>query len=80
MAVMHARGELKIGEGITLVSIIGSRFVGRIVRETEVVGRPAIVPSISGRAWITGTYQHMLDPDDPWPAGYRLTDTWPALR
>ena len=80
MAVMAARGELKPGEGITLVSIIGSRFVGRIVRETQVAGRPAIVPSISGRAWITGAYQHMLDPDDPWPQGYRLTDTWPALR
>jgi proline racemase len=80
MAVMHARGELKPGEGITLVSIIGSRFVGRIVREAAVAGRPAVVPSISGRAWITGTHQVMLDPDDPWPQGYRLTDTWPALR
>jgi proline racemase len=80
MAVMHARGELKVGEGLTGVSIIGSRFVGRVVREAEVAGRPAIVPSISGRAWITGTHQMMLDPDDPWPHGYRLTDTWPALR
>ena len=80
MAVMAARGQLKTGEGMTLVSIIGSRFVGRIVRETQVAGRPAIVPSISGRAWITGAYQHLLDPDDPWPQGYRLTDTWPALR
>jgi proline racemase len=80
MAVMHARGELKVGEGLTGVSIIGSRFVGRIVREEQVAGRPAIVPSISGRAWITGTHQMMLDPDDPWPHGYRLTDTWPALR
>jgi proline racemase len=80
MAVMHARGELKVGEGMTGVSIIGSRFVGRVVREAEVAGRPAIVPSISGRAWITGTHQMMLDPDDPWPHGYRLTDTWPALR
>jgi proline racemase len=80
MAVMAARGQLQAGEGITLVSIIGSRFVGRVVRETTVAGRPAIVPSISGRGWITGTHQHMLDPDDPWPEGYRLTDTWPALR
>jgi len=79
MAVMHARGQLKVGEGITLVSIIGSRFVGRVVREAEVAGRSAIVPSISGRAWITGTHQVMLDPDDPWPEGYRLSDTWPAL-
>jgi proline racemase len=80
MAVMHARGELRVGEGMTGVSIIGSRFVGRVVREAEVAGRPAIVPSISGRAWITGTHQMMLDPDDPWPDGYRLTDTWPAMR
>ena len=80
MAVMAARGQLKVGEGMTLVSIIGSRFIGRIVRETQVAGRPAIVPSISGRAWITGTHQVMLDPDDPWPQGYRLSDTWPALR
>jgi len=36
----------------------------------------AIRPEISGRAWITGSHQHMLDPDDPWPEGYRLTDTW----
>ena len=36
----------------------------------------AIQPEISGRAWITGSHQHMLDPDDPWPEGYRLTDTW----
>jgi proline racemase len=79
MAVMHARGELKIGESLTGISIIGSRFVGRVVRETEVAGYQAIVPSISGRAWITGTHQVMLDPDDPWPAGYRLTDTWPAM-
>jgi trans-L-3-hydroxyproline dehydratase len=71
---------LKVGEGMTGVSIIGSRFVGRVVREAEVAGRPAIVPSISGRAWITGTHQMMLDPEDPWPHGYRLTDTWPALR
>ena len=47
------------------------------IGETTVGGRPAIVPEISGRAWITGTSQVMLDPDDPWPAGYRLADTWP---
>ncbi len=43
----------------------------------EIGGRPGIVPVISGRAWITGTRQEMLDPTDPWPAGYRLSDTWP---
>ena len=80
MAVMHAKGEMKTGDSLTGVSIIGSRFVGRIVGEASIAGRPGIVPSISGRAWITGTHQHMLDPDDPWPSGYRLTDTWPAMR
>lgn len=79
MAVMHARGEMKVGDSLTALSIIGSRFVGRIVGETTVGGRGAIVPSVSGRAWITGTHQVTLDPDDPWPGGYRLTDTWPAM-
>ncbi len=77
MAILHARGELKVGERFRGVSIIDSVFDCRIERETEVGGRPAIVPSISGRAWVTGTHQHMLDPDDPWPRGYRLSDTWP---
>jgi len=40
-------------------------------------GHEAIVPSLKGRAWITGTHQHMLDPQDPWPSGYRIADTWP---
>src|SRR4029077_12748965 len=53
-------------------SIIGSEFVRRIARPTTIGGRPSIVPIISGRAWITGVNQYMLDPDDPWPSGYRL--------
>ncbi len=79
MAVMHARGELQVGDSLTALSIIGSRFVGKVVEEVEVAGQRAIVPSVSGRAWITGTHQHTLDPDDPWPGGYRLSDTWPAM-
>jgi proline racemase len=79
MAVLHARGVLKAGDRFTGISIIDSRFDCRIERETTVGGRPAIVPSIAGRAWITGTHQHMLDPADPWPQGYRLSDTWPRL-
>jgi len=79
MAVFHARGQLAVGERYRARSIIGSEFIGRIEDVTEVGGRPAIVPSISGRAWITGTHQHMLDPSDPWPGGYRINDTWPSL-
>jgi len=77
MAVMHARGDLAEGDRYIGRSIIGSRFDCRVEAVTGIAGQPAIVPSISGRAWITGTHQHMLDPNDPWPGGYRLSDTWP---
>ena len=70
---------MRSGERYLARSIIGSSFDCRIVGETEIAGRPAIMPEISGRAWITGVHQHMLDPGDPWPAGYRLADTWPKL-
>ena len=77
MAVLHARGQMKMGDTYRARSIIGSTFACRIFERDAVAGRPAIVPVISGRAWITGTHQHMLDPADPWPTGYRLADTWP---
>ena len=64
---------------ITGVSLIGSEFHCTIAAETTIAGRPAIIPTLSGRAWITGTHQHMLDPTDPWPGGYRLSDTWPRI-
>ncbi|WP_170361726.1 trans-3-hydroxy-L-proline dehydratase [Ruegeria arenilitoris] len=76
MALMAAKGQMTVGQTFEAVSIIGSRFTGRIVAETRVGDRAAIIPEISGRGWITGTHQHMLDPDDPWPDGYRLSDTW----
>ncbi len=79
MAVLHARGRMKVGDRYLARSIIGSTFACRILGETRVGALPAIVPEISGRAWITGVHQHMLDPSDPWPEGYRLADTWPRL-
>ena len=77
MAVLHARGILKTGDRMIGRSIIDSRFDCAIIEETRVDKKKAIVASIRGRAWITGTHQIMLDPDDPWPQGYRLSDTWP---
>lgn len=77
MALLYAKGEMAFGDQYTATSIIGSTFTGKIVGETTVGEKPAIVPEISGRAWITGTHIHTLDPDDPWPEGYRLSDTWP---
>lgn len=76
MAVLHARGSMKVGDTMTHESLIGSHFTGRIVRETTVAGRPAIVPSITGQGWITGFHQYLLDATDPFPEGYLLNDTW----
>ena len=80
MALLHARGEMRVGDTFTARSIINSEFHGRIAKTTRLADTPAIIPEITGRAWITGTHQHMLDPDDPWPEGYRLSDTWPDLK
>jgi proline racemase len=79
LAVLHARGRLAVGDCFTGISLIGSEFHCAIAAETTVGGRPAIIPTLSGRAWVTGTHQHMLDPADPWPGGYRLSDTWPRV-
>jgi trans-L-3-hydroxyproline dehydratase len=76
MAVLHARGLMKVGEEMTHASAIGSTFDGRIVAETRVGDRAAIVPAIRGSAWITGICQLFVDPDDPFPEGYVLADTW----
>ena len=79
LAVLHARGELGPGEPFVGLSPIDSRFDCRIETLARVGDREAVVPSLGGRAWITGTHQHMLDPGDPWPEGYRLSDTWPRM-
>lgn len=78
MAVLHSRGLLTVGETYRGLSIIGTRFDGRIEATTTLSGIPAIIPSIEGRAWITETKQLLLDPDDPFPSGYRVGDTWPG--
>ena len=77
MAVLHAKGLLRQGEQYLGRSIIESRFLGKIEALCHVGDKTAITPSISGRAWISGQTVLMRDPDDPWPAGYKLTDTWP---
>jgi proline racemase len=72
LAQLHARGELGIGDELINESYIGSRFTGRLVEETEVGGLAAVVPEITGRAWVTGTAQYHLDPTDPFPQGFLL--------
>ncbi len=78
MSVLYARGELAVGETFRGVSILGSQFDCRIETVVPMAQSEAIIPSIRGRGWITDTRQLMLDPDDPWPGGYRVGDTWPA--
>jgi proline racemase len=78
IAALHARGQMDVGDSMTHASVIGSTFDGRIVRETEVGGRRAVVPAIRGSAWITGVTRVLVDPTDPWPEGYLLSDTWPG--
>lgn len=79
MSVLHAKGQLAVDEPYRGVSLIGSEFHCRIAETTTLGGRPAIVPEISGRAWLTGQRTEWLDPSDPWQGGYRLSDTWPRL-
>jgi len=80
MALLHARGQMGVGDHYSATSLIGSRFDGTIVDTLEMSDTAAILPEISGQAWITGTHSLMLDPDDPWPLGYRLSDTWPGAQ
>jgi proline racemase len=72
MAQLHARGELPLGVDFTNESVIGSRFVGRLVEETRICDTRAVVPEITGRAWITGMGQYLLDPSDPFPTGFDI--------
>lgn len=72
MAQLHARGELPLHRDFVNESFIGTAFTGRLVGTTEVAGRPAVLPTVTGRAWITGTAQYLLDPADPFPAGFTL--------
>ncbi len=76
MALLHARGDLKVGEAFKHLSLIDTEFQCKILEATDVGGQPAIVPQVSGRAWLTGISNYGVDPDDPFPNGYRLSDTW----
>ena len=76
LALLHARGELEPGEVFKHTSILDTHFGCRVLEETNVNGVPAVIPEITGRAWITGISTYGVDPSDPFPNGYRLPDTW----
>ena len=76
MAVLHARGELGIGEQFVQQGPLDTTFRCRLLEKAEVGGYAAVIPEISGQAWITGYSEYVLDPTDPFPAGYRVGDLW----
>lgn len=77
LALLHARGDVKLGEDFIHESIIGTRFSGKIFATGSIKAIPSVSVEITGRAWITAFHQYVLDPSDPFPTGYMLSDTWP---
>jgi proline racemase len=76
MAVMHAKGQLPLGQDFVHESILGTTFTGRLVEETTVGPYPAVVPTITGQAWIYGLSTYLVDPSDPFPEGFAVGDIW----
>ena len=76
MAVLHARGELGVGDAFRHEGILGTVFTGRVVEATTIGPYRAIVPTITGQAWITGFASYVVDPTDPFPDGFTIGDIW----
>jgi trans-L-3-hydroxyproline dehydratase len=71
-AILHAQGALAVGDTITIESLIGTRFDVRVVETTQVAGRPAVIPEVTGEAYLTGRHEFLIDPEDPLRAGVFL--------
>jgi len=76
MAALHAKGQLGLCEDFVHEGILGTTFTGRLLEETRVGPHAAVVPALSGQAWITGFAQYVLDPEDPFPNGFTVGDIW----
>ncbi len=76
MAALHAKGQLGLEEDFHHEGILGTIFTGRLIRQAEVGPYPAVVPTLSGQAWITGFAQYVVDPEDPFPNGFTVGDIW----
>jgi proline racemase len=76
MAALHAKGQLPLGQDFVHEGILGTVFTGRLLEETQVGSYRAVVPALSGQAWITGFAQYVVDPDDPFPNGFTVGDIW----
>ena len=76
MATLYAKGKLALHQDFVHEGILGTTFTGRLIEETRVGPYAAVVPTLSGQAWITGFAQYVLDPDDPFPDGFTVGDIW----
>ncbi|MCC9009740.1 proline racemase family protein [Pseudomonas putida] len=76
LALLHARGEIKTGEVFHHESILDTVFESSVISTAKAGHIDAVIPQVSGRAWVTGISQYGVDPEDPFPNGYRLNDTW----
>jgi proline racemase len=76
MAVLHAKGRLGLEEDFCHEGVLGTLFTGRLLRETKVGDYDAVVPTLSGRAWITGFADYVVDAGDPFPEGFTVGDIW----
>jgi len=76
MATLHARGRLGLNQDFRHEGILGTIFTGRLVEETTVGPHRAVVPTLSGQAWITGFASYVIDPSDPFPEGFTIGDIW----
>ena len=76
MAALHAKGILPLNQDFHHEGILGTIFTGRLVDETTVGPYDAVIPTISGQAWITGFSNYVVDPEDPFPDGFKLGDIW----
>ena len=76
MAVLHAKGQLPLNQDFHHEGILGTIFTGRLLEETQVGEYPAVVPTITGQAWITGISNYVIDAGDPFPEGFTIGDIW----
>ena len=78
MAALHAKGQLGLHQDFVHESLLGTLFTGKLVEEVKVGPYPAVIPEITGSAWITGFANYVLDPSDPFPDGFKIGDLWPT--
>lgn len=79
MAALHAKGQLGLNQDFRHEGILGTVFTGRLIRGAKVGEYDAVVPTITGTAWITGFAQFVVDPEDPFPNGFTVGDLWSGV-